>query len=323
MKENNFTAKSNEKSVSLYKNYYVKILYRLYRKIRIYAKKHFEKFSAMLIAITTICIWIIRSLGYTFQSAKFSVYNINKSYISLNDNFFLEIIEYIAIMVFWLFMNLIYFIIATQEDNNKFHIKRHLKKSLFFIFEILFILFISFLQSSYRILDVIREVANYTSTTWCVLLILLIFYIFIINLPGIRYAHLINKKNIVKGLSEDEKKVVKSNPLFSLLLVVFMVSFLTIYTYVCGMFIESQKSIFKVIYEESEGQLTDENVFELENAMICSIYAIVYENEDVYILCQLYKSDDGIKIDKKYQKIIPKHNIETYITNIYKIDYIN
>lgn len=50
-------------------------------------------------------------------------------------------------------------------------------------------------------------------------------------------------------------------------------------------------------------------------------YIIIYENREQYILSRLYKENGKICIDKEYQKIIDKENIDVYIVdNIYNID---
>ena len=47
------------------------------------------------------------------------------------------------------------------------------------------------------------------------------------------------------------------------------------------------------------------------------IYPIIYENNDIYILSQLYREGQINKINYNFQKVIDKKGIETiYIQNI-------
>lgn len=68
-------------------------------KIINYAKEDFKKFSTITAATITIAIWIIRAFGFSYLLGVFSIYNIDKSYIHLNDNLFLQLLHSISIFV--------------------------------------------------------------------------------------------------------------------------------------------------------------------------------------------------------------------------------
>ena len=145
------TLATTEKSNVFLDYFGFKTLNELYKKIREYAQNHFEKFSALVVATTTLGIWIIRAFGYAYQSGKLSVYNINKSYISLDDNFLLQIIEFIAVGIFFIVVNYIYFCVATKEDNSRFHLKRKFRKAILYMTEIVIILAAIIIQKNYSI----------------------------------------------------------------------------------------------------------------------------------------------------------------------------
>lgn len=295
---------------------------KYFLKVDKYARKHFNRFSAILLAITTIGIWIIRSFGYSYQSGKLSIYNIDKSYVCIDNNFFLQVIEFIAVGIFYCVINFIYFHVATKNEKCKFF-----KISFMYICEMLFVLSIAVLKTNYGINGFISELSGYSFGTWIFLIILLFIIILSFNSLGIQMVHFQKKreKNKNQNSYKKTKKSKEQNSIFSLIIsVIIFLSFVLIICYIWGMFEEKQRTTFKIIQEQTEDPLTDSNVFKLQDNDTYRLYAVVYENMDIYILCQLNKSENGISINTNYQKIVSKENLETNTVNdIYKIKYIN
>jgi hypothetical protein len=66
-------------------------------------------------------------------------------------------------------------------------------------------------------------------------------------------------------------------------------------------------------YNFNAESISFENSEVVANNNYYNLYAIVYENENVYILSMLYKNKNELFLDKRYQKIIDKQNINTYL----------
>ena len=68
------------------------------------------------------------------------------------------------------------------------------------------------------------------------------------------------------------------------------------------------------------------NTYDYKMAMVNednALYPIIYENEDIYIIANVDKSDDGVKIKYDNQKIIDKDGIETKYFSDYRDAYKN
>ena len=97
---------------------------------------------------------------------------------------------------------------------------------------------------------------------------------------------------------------------------------------VIGFLMETQRTSFKVIPEQivatqSNDDLMDGTIFRLNDNNQYFFYAAVFENEEVYILCQLSKSEGKISLNRDCQKIVLKDGLITYnVKNIFQISYI-
>lgn len=326
-KENAMSEKNSDGFQEIFN---VKLLKVLIKKVRHYAKKHFNRFSAILVAVTTIGLWLIRACGYIYQSAKLAVYNIDKSYISLDDNFFLQIIEGLVAVIIIIVMNYIYFCVAANEDGTKLHLKRKCHLMFLGIIESLLVIGYAILEINYGIDGFIKEIRAYSFATWIKFIMILVIGFFSYNSIGILAICSKRKaqKDNNKVSCDDKKRVKRKNKRkesFRLLIMaVVMLAFVCLYIYVCGMFRENHRVTYKVILEQTEEDMTDNKIFSFENDDKYLLYIVVYENEDVYILCQLYKSEGEISIDTNYQRLVSKYDIVTYTCDdIYKISYTN
>ena len=321
--EANTTIETKEKNNAFLDYFGFETLNKFYKKISEYAQNHFEKFSALVVATTTLGIWIIRAFGYAYQSGKLSVYNIDKSYISLDDNFLLQIIEFIAVGIFFIAVNYIYFCVATKEDNSRFHLKRKCGKTILYMIEILIILALIILKSNYNINSFLKELQGYSFATWITLIIMLLALVFLLNIFGIEIVHSKYKKSKNDTANPSAESQKTNNEFIFIKTIVGFLAVLMAISYIWGLFGERQRTNYKIIAEQTEEPITNPTVFTFQDNTSSFLYAIVYENQDVYILCQLQKLDNEITIDKNYQRIVPKDNLETYnVDNIYKIQFM-
>lgn len=321
--EANTNIETKEKNNAFLDYFGFKTLNKFYKKISEYAQNHFEKFSALVVATTTLGIWIIRAFGYAYQSGKLSVYNIDKSYISLDDNFLLQIVEFIAVGVLFIVINYFYFYIATKEDNSRFHLKRKWRKIKLYVTEILIILVFIILKSNYNINSFFKELQSYSIAMWITLIILLLVLVLMFNIFGIEIVHTKYKKSKSDTANPSAESQKTNNEFLLIKTIVVFLAVLMADSYIWGLLGERQRTNYKIIAEQTEEPITNPTVFTFQDNTSSFLYAIVYENQDVYILCQLQKLDNEITIDKNYQRIVPKDNLVTYsVDNIYKIQFM-
>lgn len=326
----------NTTKESGHKDYFSKFfglsdLNKYVKKTSKYAKKHFDRFSALAIATTTIGIWIIRALGYAYQTGRLSVYNVDKSYVCLDDNYLLQIIEFISTGILLIGINYFYFFIVTKNDESKYHIRRKLRKLGIFTTEMLIVLIIAIIQTHSSVPGLIKELKSYSIFTWIFLVTILFLSIVSVNMFGIQIARDYNKKDILKNTTKESSDITKNkinhpkNKIASITkAAILSLSLFVILSFCAGVFVENQRTSYKVIEEVVvNDQISNNSIFTLKDNKCYYLYAIVFENVDVYILCRLNKTENGISLDTDYQKIIPKDNIETYnCDNIYKISYL-
>lgn len=324
----NLNNNSNKLTLNQVKNLFgINFLTELVKNIIDYARDNFEKFSALFIAIITTGIWLIRTLGYCYQSGVLSVYNISKSYIAIDNNFFYQIIQVIAVFVILFISNFILSFLSIKPDQSRFHFKRKIKIILFFIFEIIVIFSIVLISSSMSVISLIKDIKGSSLTsnllTFAVIFFILLFFTVVINIFGIELAFYQKKSQqhttadtTSHNDSSNESKII----LFITILIV--ISILLPCSYLYGKIEESQRTTYKIVEEPLDSTDSTDKKFifnSLENNSY-KLSAVIYENEDHYILARLYKENGKIILDKSYQKIIDKDDIITYsYDNIYNI----
>lgn len=299
----------------------------LFTTIIDYARDNFEKFSALFIAVITTGIWLIRAVGYCYQSGALSVYNISRSYIEIDNNFFYQIIQVIAVLVILFITNFILTFLLLKPDQSKFHYKRKFNIFLFIIFEMTVIFSIVLISSNTSLISLFKDIESSSLTsnllTFTVLFFVLLLFTLVINIFGIEIA-LYQKKSKQNSTADTTSHSDSSNESkIALLITIFIViSIFLPCSYLYGKVEENQRTTYKIIEEPlNSTDSTDKKfIFTSSEKNSYKLSAVIYENKDIYILARLYKEDDKIILDKYYQKIIGKDDIITYTyDNIYNI----
>lgn len=290
-------------------------------------EKDYVKEGAVIAALFSIGIWIIKSLWYAYQSGRFSVYGIDRCYINLdNENIFLQVIQLVAIVVVWAFVNYIYYKISISEDDAKGHWKRKLKLLLFWLLEMLVLAGIVIIMAKIKIPDLIQEM---TPKYVIYMLFALFLLSLMINIYGIEFSvdykiakRKINKKGAEMNEGSTGNKEISYQRIRDIAVIIIATIAIEMgVVYFLGVKFESDKQDYKIIMTESDLKDTSEYCFYYgELGCGYEIYPIIYENQDSYIVSRLYKDEGKIKIEYEYQKILAKDNIETFkVDNIYKI----
>lgn len=317
--------------------------------------KDFTKFSAILAAIVTIGIWGAKSFWYFYQMGKLSIYGIDKSYISTNnENVVFQIIQLLAIVIILVCSNYLYYQFSIVHYTGIFKVKKYGKKLLLWLGECIIIILIVSTQIRYDLIEMIEEIRTYNSAEILQIIINIWITYIIVNLIGIEFAiqykvkkvmykirpivHKVqiwykkrcirNKNNDkVEDNKKDEKNVRKKTKreyqsvMMACMMVLVTVSIELFFVYFISAKNESSRADYKVILEDADYSKNNEYVFWISENKATKIYPVVYENKNIYILSRLYNVENSVKIDYDYQKVIGKENVETQrIEDIYSIN---
>lgn len=305
----------------------------IFHEIHQYAKDHFPIFSSLVVIIFTVLIWTIRTLWYSYQIGMLSVYKIDKAYIDASsDNVMFQIIQLLAVIVIWFFINFIIYYLLTTVNKRKINI----------LFIVLIVLLESFglvmiitLQIYKSVGILFKVIQNSTSYDIFLLIILLLVTCFTINMFGIVFALVnyfnrkreqrVDKKEKIESKNELPKTSEKKENIYKTCKIVIITFILTIsiemgLMYYAGVQTEITRTDYKVIISESQSNIinSEKYKFQLGNMINnVNLFPIIYENQNVYIVSLLYKENNKIKFNYDYQKIIKKNDIETfYMINI-------
>lgn len=274
-----------------------------------YAKDNFQKFCALFSAISFILFWYIRTLAYCYQSGLFYAYSINSHYIDINDNFFFQLIEYFAISIIVLLSNL--FLVKLHTSKSK-RIIKIIYKLIFFTIETLSLFFIVMFLTYSSIKQVLSEIKSYNLITYLVLLFMLIICFISVNIFAIE---IIIHSNHTKSKKENTT-FTESAKTHIIALVITAIIVIPL-SYFMGVYNDRIRNSYKIVMEDISSQefYPSEYEYNINNNKV-HLYAVVYENEDIYIVCPLYHNNSETNINKSQTRIIEKNNITTFQCDI-------
>lgn len=322
---------ANQKNISIndtiYKYFHIEKIIKLINP-KIKTSKDgisITEFCAILTLALSIGLWGIRSIIYTFKLGVFSVYNINKSYLEINDSFIFQFIQIIAIAIIISVVNYIYATLITiNAKKSSFSVPyRIIGFILFHFVETIILLVIIYIPSGLGIINLFVSLWHSPLKYKIILGILLFFLCCIINYIGtiVSFWHFKDKKNINLQKSQSNTTKNKNKKLIILIFILIMFSCSLIISYFLGISTEHQRTWFKVILQPvaTNDYYAKKYYLKYESDDKCIIYPVIYENENIYIVSRLYKDENNeIKIEKEYQKTLDKNNVENiYIENIY------
>lgn len=274
-----------------------------------YAKDNFQKFCALFSAITFILFWYIRTLAYCYQSGLFYTYSITSHYIDINDNFFFQLIEYFAISIIVLLSNLIFAKLHISTSKRGIRI---IYKFIFFTIETLSLFFIVMFLTYSSIKQVLLEIRSYNFITYVALLLILIICFISVNIFAIE---IIIYSKRTKPKKENTKENTTSTESFKTYIIVLVITAIIVIplSYFMGVYNDRIRNSYKIVMEDISSQefYPSEYEYNINNNKV-HLYAVVYEDDAIYILCPLYHDSSETNINKSQTKIIEKDNITTF-----------
>lgn len=322
------------------------------KKIREFSRKDFARFSAIIAVCFSIALWITRSMGYFYMLGRFSVYNIDKSYIDVwSEGFLAQIIQSASTCILLLAVNYKYFQLSIQKDVSK--IIRILRKSGFVLLEFVALSSWVLFANEISLFDLLKELPYTPKVKILALVIVWVFALVMVNILGIEAAFFYkastrkkkevdedereikieredrckSKKKKRKRLKNKEQSEVKQGDtkyqrwikVIRTLLITCIVEF--VFMYMIGVLTERQRSEFKFVVEETENVVRDKYLFvDEKNGGSYYLYPIIFENQDVYILSRICRNGDCLTIDYDFLKVIDKEGVSTYYVDKLKIE---
>lgn len=170
-----------------------------------------------------------------------------------------------------------------------------------------------------NIKQVLSEIKGYNIITYVMLLFILICCIISVNIFAIEIIVYSNrakskKKNQKKskGKSKDNTTSTESFKTYIIVLVITAIIIIPL-SYFMGVYNERIRTSYKIVVEDISNQelYSSKYEYKIENNKV-HLYAVVYENEAIYILCPIYHDNSENNINKSQTKIIEKNNITTF-----------
>lgn len=174
-----------------------------------------------------------------------------------------------------------------------------------------------------NIKQILLEIKGYNIITYVMLLLILICCIISINIFAIEIIVYSKQAKPQKKKHKKAKENTTSAESFKTYIIVLVITAIIIMPFSCfmGVYNDRIRTSYKIVLEDISNQelYSSEYEYQTENSTV-HLYAVVYENEDIYIVCPLYHDSSQDSINKKQTKIIEKNNITTFqCDNIKKI----
>ena len=288
------------------------------KKIRKCFFNYFVQFSAIMGVLFSIALWITKSLGYFYMLGRFSIYNIDKSYIDVwSEGFLVQVIHSASICIVLILGNYTYFRLSISRKRNG------LKVIGLLVGELLLLNLWVIYVNNIHLIELFRAFKSASTTKTVGLILMWTVILIMINILGMEAAFFYKRRSETDKGHEEKKKdemgeghneannVEQKGKRLRCGLMVLGALLLTciaefILMYLVGRETERQRNGFKVVIEETE--IGEDNEY---------LYPVIYENQDIYILSRIYKNGNVLEIDTSFLKEIDKKGVSTYyISNL-------
>lgn len=287
------------------------------------------------LGVTVIC-WGIAGLWFAYKLGQASVYGIDVSYIDMTqNNIVFQIVNIIVLAVALLFTNWIVYKVCTDVRINLW--KRVIGLLVIFVIEML-CLFVW--ELSYT--DLYTHEHPLLRFLWNQFLVVFwrnVGIIIMANFWAVVYTplYIIDKKRNKSTREKTEndvgkeknkkknKKKKKNNNIRNIGIT--LIGIVIIYALEYGLTVfqgrtdELKRKDYKVVYVEEDAPRNASFIFRDDTSgKAYSIYPVVWETEDYYIMARLYSKDEMTELDRSYQRIIKKDNVAVHrVVDIYQL----
>ena len=258
---------------------------KVYQLIHEYWNEEPIKLRTMSVGFITVCGWYINILAFCYSAARLSVYHISTAYITDNSNVIYEIIFGVASGIVICMSNVIMYTLCRG--------KNYVQIMLIVLLEMAVIWCGIVCTAFSQPMNVFMGFVKFNAEQKRLIIVLLLVCVLLINFCLIgevfsKITSVIENWFGKKGVSGEEEKKVKSEIDIRSICVAAIISMalLMILANVLGQSSERQNSEYKVI--EANERIERNCVSGLDT----KYYAVVFENQNVYIICPLRPLED-------------------------------
>ncbi len=299
--------------------------------------KRDPKFSISLLLSSAFLIPIIMRVAlYAYYSGILSVYRIDPTYIKTDENSLFGFVYYLAVAVVIFLMNYI-FLWTAMGDGKRSPVLRILHTVLLMLAETIFIAVFVFFELKTVIpgyFGVLWQAKREIFSLLRIMLLQSFAVVLITNSFGMAAVIIFAFQKPSEKVHRDRTDQ-KTDPMIGqpkneskysvelIAMVIIMSASLLVFK-VSAIWSERERTEYKLVCEvltENQREEIEEKYLFFNDGKPISVFPVVFENEEVYILSRLYRAEDGgIKMDYDYQKVIGKLGVETYfVEDIYSI----
>lgn len=291
--------------------------------------KRDPKFSISLLLSSAFLIPIIMRVAlYAYYSGILSVYRIDPTYIKTDENSLFGFVYYLAVAVVIFLMNYI-FLWTAMGDGKRSPVLRILHTVLLMLAETIFIAVFVFFELKTVIpgyFGVLWQAKREIFSLLRIMLLQSFAVVLITNSFGMAAVIIFAFQKPSEKVHRDRTDQ-KTDPMIGqpkneskysvelIAMVIIMSASLLVFK-VSAIWSERERTEYKLVCEvltENQREEIEEKYLFFNDGKPISVFPVVFENEEVYILSRLYRAEDGgIKMDYDYQKVIGKLGVETY-----------
>lgn len=283
-------------------------------------KKIIKEQIGIVSFLITCAVFLLRGMWYFYYCGYFKALNIDKSYLSIdNDTSLYSVLGLIGIALFLCVLN--------YWTYNLCIYKKRLLMMATVLIEALAMLGIICVVSNISVEDIIEcfqitswKGLGYVSATCflCIFLINIYGFVFYIVFRNVSKEQDNSASttfdSVIEILNVKNEKNIKRILIFIVFAIVVTVC-VGICVFLTGMVDANEKTDFRIVeevYSEKDSDIEEKYLFEDKNQTIKQYYVVLHETEDKYVVASLAFENGVIIKDFNRQKVISKENIITY-----------
>lgn len=285
-----------------------------------YVPQNITEIIALFTVVVTIVAFLLRICWYVHELGYCKAIGVSRLYIEVDNIGNLYYLIY--------FLGLAVILVASNCLIYLFVVEKRIKALLFGLgIEVFLFWVFLFVYINADVIDVISEIINYgLLKEYLLLLVKVMLLVAVFNLSGLGFGI---SKIVVRKKPEEENYTADNQKKRVDIKIVFLFIVTTIIaegfaTFLVGVSDGNKQKSYKVIIEEISvddlEKIDGKYVFSFEGNDVRK-YPVLYENDEEYIISNLYWNKEKIDIEKERQKVIPKEGIETiYVEDIFAVE---
>lgn len=285
-----------------------------------YVPQNITEIIALFTVVVTVVAFLLRICWYVHELGYCKAIGVSRLYIEVDNIGNLYYLIY--------FLGLAVILVASNCLIYLFVVEKRIKELLFGLgIEVFLFWVVVFVYSNADLIDAIKEMIKYgLLKDYLLLLVKVVLLVAVFNLYGLCFGI---TKIVVRKKPEEENYTADNQKKRVDIKIVFLFIVTTIIaegfaTFLVGVSDGNKQKSYKVIIEEipiDDVEKVDEKYIFQDGNSKAQIYLVLYENNEKYIISNLYWDGNKSVIEKTHQKIISKEGIETiYVEDIFAVE---